>query len=265
MQVLKGMFTAKDIQIKLIDSQSAMNIVRLHHYSGKTINNSQIHFGVFLNGILQGALQFGPSIDKRRMAQNLNIGMNEFLELNRMALSDACPVNSESRSIGICLRMLKKQYPFLKLIISFADACQCGDGTIYRASGFKLHSFKKNTSLLTNSSGEIEFNRGTKKRPTVIAKKSMDHIIGAGGKCLSSSLKNQGFKPIEGFQMKYIFFFDKELEKKFKFVEFDKIPDYVRMYKGEKLRALSVESSTASFQEAGDGESPINALQLEDN
>lgn len=223
------MFTAKDIVIKLIDQKAAANIVKLHHYSGKVANNSQIHFGVFLNGSLQGALQFGPSIDKRRMAQNLGIGMNEFLELNRMALSDACPKNSESRALGICLRILKKQYPFMKVILSFADACQCGDGIIYRASGFKLHSFKKNNSLLDAGDGEVEFNHGTKKRPTVIAKKSLDNKINPETGQFQSSVKK--LKPIPGYQMKYLFFFDKDLEKKFKFV--DKIPDEVRMYKGK--------------------------------
>lgn len=254
------MFTAKDIQIKLIDSASARKIVQLFHYSGKTTNNSQIHFGVFLNGNLQGALQFGPSIDKRRMAQNLNIGFNDSLELNRMALSDACPKNSESRALGICLRMLKKQYPHLKLIVSFSDACQCGDGIIYRASGFKLHSFKKNNSLLINESGDVDFKHGTKNRPTVIAKKSMDNKLADDGRVMSAKLKEEGFKPMEGYQMKYLFFFDKELEKKFNFVAFKDIPDSVRMYKGQK-RAESITNDASSFQEEEGGLTPTSALQ----
>ena len=257
------MFTAKDIQIKVITSKDAAATVKAFHYSGKVTQNSQIHFGVFLNGTLQGALQFGPSIDKRRMAQNLGIGINESLELNRMALSDACPKNSESRALGICLRILKKQYPFLKLIVSFADACQCGDGTIYRASGFKLHSFKKNNSLLINDEGKIDFNHGTKNRPTVVAKKSMDNKLGPDGAFLSKSLKAQGYKPLEGYQMKYIYFFDKELEKRFKFVQFKDIPADVRMYKGEKKRTDRIESGTTGFQPVGDGESPISVLQSE--
>lgn len=251
------MFTAKDIFIKLISSAEAKRIVSLFHYSGKSCNNSQIHFGVFLNNTLQGCLSFGPSIDKRRMAQNLGIGMNEFLELNRMALSDACPKNSESRSLAICLAMLKKQYPFLKLIVSFADACQCGDGTIYRASGFKLHSFKKNNSLLIDSEGNVDFNHGTKKRPTVVAKKALDNgINGINGKYLSADKR---FKPIPGYQMKYIYFFDKELEKKFKFVSFKDIPNDVRMYKGE--RATGVANSTSTDQVEGGGLIPTVALQ----
>lgn len=234
------MFTAKDIQIKVIDSASSRKIVERYHYSGKCMLNRQIHFGVFLNKKLQGALQFGSSIDKRRMAQNLGIGFNESLELNRMALSDNCPKNSESRSLGICLRLLKKTYPHLKIIISFADACQCGDGTIYRASGFKLHSYKKNSDIMKDHKGNVAVRHGTQN--------------------LRRELKNNGYDVIDGFQMKYLFFFDKELEKKFKFIDFDKIPDYVKMYKGKKR--VEHESNASNFQLEESGAVPTNTLQL---
>lgn len=236
------MFTAKDIEIKVIDSASSRKIVERYHYSGKCTQNSQVHFGVFLNGRLEGALQFGPSIDKRRMAQNLGIGFNESIELNRMALSDNCPKNSESRALGICLRILKKKYPFLKIVISFADACQCGDGTIYRASGFKLHSFKKNTTLRLLPDGRI------------IADKTFNDKIGR----TIDGIHLRDTKPIDGFQMKYLYFFDKEIEKKFKFVEFDKIPDQVKMYKGIKRSEL--ESKASNFQLEESGAIPTTAL-----
>ncbi len=254
------MSTVKDLVVKSIDSVAARKVVARYHYSGKSTQNSQIHFGVYWNGRLEGVLQFGPSIDKRRMAQNLGIGFNESLELNRMAFSDVLPKNSESRAIAVCLRILKKAYPHLRVIISFADACQCGDGTIYRASGFKLHSYKKNNSLLDAGGGAVEFNHGTKKRQMVVAKKSLDNQIGPDGKYLSSKLK---LKPIPGYQMKYLYFFDKGLERRFQFV--DKIPADVRMYKGKKPseRVSSVESGTSSSQEEGGGESPTDTLQSE--
>lgn len=245
------MFTAKDIIVKVIDSASSRKIVERHHYSGKCTQNSQIHFGVFLNGKLEGALQFGPSIDKRRMAENLGIGFNEGLELNRMALSDACPKNSESRALGICLRMIRKKYPHLRVVISFADACQCGDGTIYRASGFKLHSYKKNTSLLKMPNGQI------------VAKKSLDHSSSSSGRYMSSVAIGDGARPIAGFQMKYLFFFDKELEKKFKFVDFDKMPDEARMYKGSKRSEHEINVSSYQLEESG--VIPTTALHLSSN
>jgi len=242
------MFTAKDIEIRVIDSASSRRIVQRYHYSGKCTQNSQIHFGVFLGGKLEGALQFGPSIDKRRMATNLGIGFNDALELNRMALSDACPKNSESRALGICLRILKKNYNHLKLIVSFADACQCGDGTIYRASGFRLHSFKKNTSLLLMPDGKVT------------AKKSLDDKLSSDGKYLSSIAIKNGAKPLTGYQMKYLYFFDKSLEKNFKFIPFDRIPDEVRMYKGSK--PIEHESNASGFQPVESGAIPTSGLQL---
>lgn len=215
---------AKDIFIKPIDSKSSVAIVSKYHYSGKCTQNSQIHLGVFLDEKLEGALQFGPSIDKRRMAQNLGVGMNQFLELNRMAFSDRLPKNSESRAISIAIRIIKKKYPFIKLILSFADACQCGDGIIYRASGFKLHSYKKNTSLLVGPSGDV------------VAKKALDNKVDKDtGKYLSSHYtQNLGYKPLNGFQMKYIYCIDKTFLSRFKWVPFDEIPSNVKMYKGVK-------------------------------
>ena len=58
---------AKNIIVKPITSNSARRIVKQLHYSGKVCANSQLHFGVFLDGKCGGALQFGPSMDKRKV------------------------------------------------------------------------------------------------------------------------------------------------------------------------------------------------------
>lgn len=60
-------FTAKDIVVRPIDHKDAIRIVRRYHYSGTVVYNSQLHIGVFLGGKLEGALQFGPSLDKRKI------------------------------------------------------------------------------------------------------------------------------------------------------------------------------------------------------
>ncbi len=140
------MSTAKDLILRPIDRKTANNLIKKIHYSGKVVQNSTIHIGVFWQGKLEGAMQFGSSLDKSKL-----IGLvegtrwNEFIELNRMAFSDKLPRNSESRAIAIALRILKKQAQHLKWVISYADACLCGDGAIYRASGFVLTGIKKNT------------------------------------------------------------------------------------------------------------------------
>ena len=69
--------------------------------------------------------------------------------MNRLAFTDMLPRNSESRALGIALRMIRKHYPHIEWIVSFADACQCGDGTIYRAAGFILTAIKINKDLIS--------------------------------------------------------------------------------------------------------------------
>lgn len=139
---------AKDIVLKPIDAKTASEFVRQNHYSGKVVQNSQLHIGVYWNGKLEGAMQFGPSLDKRKI-QTLVHGTqwHEFIELNRMAFTDVLPRNSESRAIAIAMKLLRKHAPQIKWVITFADATQCGDGTIYRASGFVLTAVKENGQL----------------------------------------------------------------------------------------------------------------------
>ena len=47
------MANAKDIIVKPITAQAANAVVKRIHYSGKVVQNSQLHFGVFLNGRLE--------------------------------------------------------------------------------------------------------------------------------------------------------------------------------------------------------------------
>ena len=193
------MATAKDIIIKPIKAAAANAIVKKIHYSGKVVSNSQLHFGVFLNGRLEGAMQFGPSINKKGTI-NLVAGtkFNEFIELNRMAFSDNLPRFSESRALAVCLRLIKKHYPQIKWVVSFADGCQCGDGTIYRASGFELTAINKNKTMLLMPDGSIMADKTLNHHPT---KKS-------------GWWKKNGAKPITGFQLRYIYFIDKSYKEK---------------------------------------------------
>ena len=57
------------------------------------------------------------------------------------------PKYSESRCIAISIRLIKKNAPQIKWVISFSDGTQCGDGTIYRASGFKLVGIAPNAGI----------------------------------------------------------------------------------------------------------------------
>ena len=220
------MATAKDIRVAAISAQDANRLVRRIHYSGKVVPNSQLHLGVFLNDRLEGAMQFGPSMDKRKV-QGLVEGTswNGFLELNRMAFSDRLPRNSESRALGVAMRMIRKHYPHIEWIISFADGTQCGDGTIYRASGFVLTGVRENKTILKLPDGSI------------VADLTLNTSQGTTGKNASWWKKN-GAKALDGFQMRYIYFLNPSAKARLtvSILPFSKIADLgASMYLGEKI------------------------------
>lgn len=139
---------AKNILLKPITAKTAAEFIKRHHYSGKVVQNSQLHIGVFWNGKLEGAMQFGPSLDKRKLQTLVkDTQWHQFIELNRMAFTDVLPRNSESRAISIAMKLLRKHAAQIKWVVTFADGTQCGDGTIYRASGFVLTAIKENGQL----------------------------------------------------------------------------------------------------------------------
>lgn len=220
----------KEIQLKVIPANVANDFVRKHHYSGKVVPNSQLHFGAFLDGKLHGVLSYGCSMDKRKTMQLVEgTGWNEFLELNRMAFDDYLPRNSESFCISKSIKLIKKNAPHIKWIISFADGTQCGDGTIYRASNFILTGIKKNTQIIEMADG------------TRVAKKTLDNANypKINGRYYSNVvLQSGGAHYVDGFQLRYVYFIDKSCRAKLTCPElpFSKIDELgAGMYKGENI------------------------------
>ena len=226
MQKVLFVLTAKNLVVKPIASRDAREFVKKHHYSGKVAANSQLHLGVFWNDKLEGVMQFGPSLDKSRIIPLVEgTGWNDFLELNRMAFSDVLPRNSESRAIAVAMRLIKKHSPNIKWIVSFADGTQCGDGTIYRASGFVLTGVKQNKTIMRMPDG------------SVVADISLN-IAGRRDGKTASWWRKHGAKSLEGFQLRYIYFLDKSFQDRLTvpilpFSEIDRLN--ARMYKGEKI------------------------------
>lgn len=254
------MASAKDIRVAPIPAADANRIVKKIHYSGKTAPNSQLHFGVFLRGKCLGAMQFGPSMVKRTMQPLVHgTAWNGFLELNRMAFSDALPRNSESRALGVALRIIQKTYPHIEWVVSFADGAQCGDGTIYRAAGFALTQIKANTGLLRGPAGDVITRMTTTK--------NLNAMAANGGRASLLAFKAAGYKPIPGYQLRYIYFLNPEARDRLTVpvLPYSAIAAAgAGMYRGQK-RVGSADSGTGGDQPSGDGASPISTLQFTDD
>ena len=210
---------AKQIILKTIKSSIANEFVKKYHYSGKVVNLSNLHFGCFLDNKLHGVMSYGPPMDKRNVLnlvetsnKNINQKWNEMLELNRMAFDNYLPKYSESRCIAISIKLIKKNAPHIKWILSYSDGTQCGDGTIYRASGFKLTQINKNSTIYKLANGDVVAKRG------------------------DSKYNFNKAKALKGFQNRYIYLIDKKATLNCENMPFDKIDELgAGMYKGEKI------------------------------
>ena len=224
---------AKEIIVKVIPSKIANEFVVINHYSKVHATNASVNFGAFLDGKLHGVMQFGSSMQKSNcIGLVAETGWNEFLELNRMAFDDTMPKNSESRCISIAMKLIKKNAPHIKWVVSYADGTQCGDGSIYRASGFVLTGINKNSTIYIMPNGFRFADVGLRSTSHLLKKKVGYNV----GEEFSSFCKRTGAKKMTGYQLRYIYLIDKTCKITVPILPFSKIDEMgAGMYKGEKI------------------------------
>jgi hypothetical protein len=237
------MVSAKDIIVKPITAQAANALVKRVHYSGKVVNNSTLHFGAYLNDKLEGVMSFGaPMVKKNVLPLVKDTAWNGMLELNRMAFSDRLPRNSESRCMAVAFRLIKKHYPHIEWILSFSDGTQCGDGTIYRASGFVLTQIKENSQIRINPE-------------TGMPMQSMAAFH------IGKTKDFKDWQKIRGYQLRYIYFLNESAKSRLTvpILPFSKIDEMgAGMYKGESIKRDT--KATTSDQLVGGGAIPTITL-----
>jgi hypothetical protein len=238
--------SAKEIVLRPIRGSDASRLVTRWHYSGNVVRNSQVHIGAFLGDRCGGVLQFGPPMMRRQVLGLVRgTGWSEMMELNRLAFADWMPRNGESRCLAVSMRMLRKQYPSLKWVLSFADGVQCGDGTIYRAAGFVLTGIRRSNQIL-------QLDDGTR---TTRFKLSKDVRTMPNGRAST----NIG-TPLHGHMFRYVYFLQPGARAQLTVPEvpYSKIAEMgLRMYRGQRVGGVA---STDGDQPSGGGESLTPAL-----
>lgn len=239
---------AKEIIVKVIPAKVANEFVKLHHYSGKYATSSLLHFGCFLDNKLHGVMSFGNPIDRRKLINLVNTKENkpclwtEFLELNRMAFDDYLPKNSESRCFSVAIKLIKNNAPHIKWIISFSDATQCGDGSIYRASGFHLTQIRESKNDLWKTPKSLGWNEEVAHRIAIqggVGGRIAEFVLrkyGTRNVPIQKLIKDNGGTSMQGFQLRYIYLLDKTCKITVPIIPFSKIDEIgAGMYKGEKV------------------------------
>jgi hypothetical protein len=190
------------IVLKEIEPKLANKIICENHYSGTVAQGVQFHIGIFYENKLHGVAQFGYGIrpkDTCKWVKDTN--PNEYLELNRLWIDDELGMNSESKTISLCLKYVKQRKPELKWIISFADGMMGKVGTIYQATNFIYTGFRKDGGIWMTKDGER------------LHSVSLWHKHGTISRSVLEGIYGKPLYKVFGGQHRYFYFYDKKYIK----------------------------------------------------
>ena len=187
--------------VREIDRKLANKIIIENHYSGKVYNASYIHLGLFIDGDLLGVLQYGYAMNPASCGSVVEgTEMDQYLELNRMWLSDNAERNSESRAISYSLKYIRGRYRKIRWIQSFADERCGGFGIVYQACSFSYYG--EHTSIFWTLDGVVYHNSLMTRNPDL--SKAAAHLQENKDRATSEPLR----------QFRYIKFLDTRWKKK---------------------------------------------------
>ena len=121
------------LRVDWCSREAAKYAVEKWHYSRQMPSFKLSCLGVWEDGKFVGTVIFGGGATPQ-LLKPYGLGLFEGCELVRVAMTThKTPV---SRVLAIALRMLKKTYPGLRLVVSFADPAEGHAGGIYKAGGW---------------------------------------------------------------------------------------------------------------------------------
>lgn len=146
----------KDVAVKVIDSRTAKRYTLANHYM-KTFPNPKVCFGVFYKGRLSGVLSFGLSTATAEKVRKIipQIADNEFIEMQRMHISDILGHNAESFVLGQIYNLFKQRTK-VKAIITHAGGCKNDCGIVYQSSSWLYFGSEKCDDFYLTAKGEYK-------------------------------------------------------------------------------------------------------------
>ena len=163
--MLEDTYFDKDkLYLRRLDSFTAKNFVKKHHYSHSS-NLCVVSYGLFHKSNIPS--QFFDEMESRLIgvvvysqpagrgaAESIStsVKIGECLELIRLVILDGFGRNIESWFISQSFKLLKKDYPNIKVVISYSDTEQNHKGTIYQATNFLFTGLNSDTNLMPNFS-----------------------------------------------------------------------------------------------------------------
>lgn len=146
----------------------AIRYACLNFHYAKSVPSVQYGYNVYQDGEWCGVILFGGGATPN-IAKPFNMIQGEVVELVRVALNGK--QNTTSECVATALRVLHKDAPQIKIVVSFADADQQHFGTINQATNWIYLG-----AFLENERGAFIIN-GKKMHPKTVYSKGWKQSV----------------------------------------------------------------------------------------
>jgi hypothetical protein len=122
------------LHLDFCSHEAAKHAVMRWHYSRAMPSSKLVRIGVWEARRFRGAILYGIGAN-RHLARPYGLADTEVCELVRVALAPGRE-HPTSQAVAVSLKLLRRQSPGLRLVVSFADLGEGHVGTLYQAGGW---------------------------------------------------------------------------------------------------------------------------------
>jgi hypothetical protein len=199
----------KDLVVKVIDRKKAKMVVTKMHYMKTFPAGSIIHFGLVSKKTkkIEGVAIFGysSSTDAKVSQIVTNLKKSQYLEMQRLWISDKYGHNAESYCLGMLMKALKEKSD-VQVVFTHAGGCKNDCGIVYQASSWLYFGKDKCTDFYLTNAGEYK---------NIVAAMRFGRVNSKGktNQQVAEELFGQG-KIIDSWRYKYIYPINKGIRRR---------------------------------------------------
>lgn len=147
----------RDLKFVYCERAVAKRVCETKHYMKTYPQGGKINFALMDDGKLVGICVWGYSSRTDMKVAKLVDGLarDQYLEMQRLWISDDYGHNTESFSLSRMLKILKKDYG-LKLCVTHAGGCKDDCGIVYQASGWLYFGKQEINDFYLTEAGEYK-------------------------------------------------------------------------------------------------------------
>lgn len=181
--------------------QAAKYAVEHWHYSKCMPKSKLAKIGVWEQGIFIGAIIFGVGATSD-LVKSYGLEKTQGCELVRVALSKH--ITPVSRILAISLKMLKRDMPGLRLVVSFADPEHGHAGGIYQAGGWIFSGISQSSQEYIINGKRWHGRALRHEKPAHLTTKQAAEILDPNYEIIEGSSKYRYLMPLDAEMRKQI-------------------------------------------------------------